>query len=218
MSRQSVLLILLAPLVVVVLLIELQLVEYAYQKIGIGPRHLFTLLALSFLGSYVNVPLGRLGDEEIASVHEVSAFGIRHRVPVVERKRGTLVAINLGGAILPAAISGWLLVSGGSLLGPLLTTVVVTLVVHALARPVRGLGIAVPMWSPPLVAAAAALLLAPAAPARAAYVGGTLGSLLGADLLNLGRLRGLGAPVASIGGAGTFDGIFLTGVLAALLA
>jgi uncharacterized membrane protein len=31
-------------------------------------------------------------------------------------------------------------------------------------------------------------------------------------------VHGLGAPVASIGGAGTFDGIFLTGILAVLLA
>lgn len=42
--------------------------------------------------------------------------------------------------------------------------------------------------------------------------------LIGADLLNLGAVRGLGAPVASIGGAGTFDGIFVTGILAVLLA
>jgi len=38
------------------------------------------------------------------------------------------------------------------------------------------------------------------------------------DLLNLGKIRGLGASVASIGGAGTFDGIFLTGIFAVLLA
>ena len=42
--------------------------------------------------------------------------------------------------------------------------------------------------------------------------------LIGADLLNLGDLQSLGAPVASIGGAGTFDGVFLTGVIAVLLA
>ena len=35
--------------------------------------------------------------------------------------------------------------------------------------------------------------------------------------LPVGKLQGLGAPVASIGGAGTFDGIFLTGILAVLL-
>jgi uncharacterized membrane protein len=51
-----------------------------------------------------------------------------------------------------------------------------------------------------------------------AYVSGSLGTLIGADLLNLPSLRSLGAPVASIGGAGTFDGIFLTGIIAVLLA
>jgi uncharacterized membrane protein len=50
-----------------------------------------------------------------------------------------------------------------------------------------------------------------------AYVAGSLGTLIGADLLNLGLIQGLGAPVASIGGAGTFDGIFITGILAVLL-
>ena len=50
-----------------------------------------------------------------------------------------------------------------------------------------------------------------------AYVGGTLGTLLGADVLNMGKIRNLGAPVASIGGAGTFDGVFLSGLIAVLL-
>jgi uncharacterized membrane protein len=51
-----------------------------------------------------------------------------------------------------------------------------------------------------------------------AYIAGSLGTLIGADLTNLDKVRGLGAPVAWIGGAGTFDGIFLTGILAVLLA
>jgi len=51
-----------------------------------------------------------------------------------------------------------------------------------------------------------------------AYISGTLGTLIGADLINLGKIEGLQAPVASIGGAGTFDGIFFTGILAVLLA
>jgi hypothetical protein len=41
----------------------------------------------------------------------------------------------------------------------------------------------------------------------------SLGTLVGADLLNLARVQGLGAPLVSIEGAGTFDGIFLTSVL-----
>lgn len=43
-------------------------------------------------------------------------------------------------------------------------------------------------------------------------------SLLGADLPNLDKIGNLGVSVASIGGAGTFDGIFVTGILATLLA
>jgi uncharacterized membrane protein len=96
--------------------------------------------------------------------------------------------------------------------------IVVAIVVHFLAEPVRGVGIAVPMYTPPLVAAGVGILLSRRYAPPLAYVSGSLGTLVGADLLNLGKVRGLGAPVASIGGAGTFDGIFLTGILAVLLA
>jgi uncharacterized membrane protein len=47
-----------------------------------------------------------------------------------------------------------------------------------------------------------------------ADIAGSLGTLIGADLTNLDKVRGLGTPVASIGGAGTFDGILLTAILA----
>jgi Protein of unknown function (DUF1614) len=81
-----------------------------------------------------------------------------------------------------------------------------------------GVGISARTFAPPLSAAGVALVLSRRFAAPLAYIGGSLGVLIGADLLNLGRLRSLGAPVASIGGAGTFDGIFLTGVIAVLLA
>jgi uncharacterized membrane protein len=92
--------------------------------------------------------------------------------------------------------------------------------VHMLAYPVPGVGIAVPVFVPPIATALVAVLMARENAAALAYVSGSgsLGTLIGADLLNLGAIRGLGAPVASIGGAGTFDGIFLTGIMAVLLA
>jgi uncharacterized membrane protein len=89
---------------------------------------------------------------------------------------------------------------------------------HWLAHPEPGLGIAEPVFAPPIAAAIAALLLSRHQAAPLAYIGGSLGTLIGADLSNLDKVQGLGAPVASIGGAGTFDGIFLSGVLAVLLA
>jgi uncharacterized membrane protein len=79
------------------------------------------------------------------------------------------------------------------------------------------------MFIPPLVAAIAAWLLAALFGSSQhvdaiAYVSGVVGTLIGADLANLKKLDDLGAPVASIGGAGTFDGVFLTGIVAVLLA
>lgn len=94
----------------------------------------------------------------------------------------------------------------------------VAVVVHALAQIVPGVGIAVPMFLPPFAAAAVSLVLAFRRAPPVAYVSGSMGTLIGADLLNLPRISELAAPVVSIGGAGTFDGVFLTGIIAGLLA
>ena len=93
----------------------------------------------------------------------------------------------------------------------------VTLIVHLIARPVEGVGIQVPGIIPPLLAAGISLLVAPHMAAPVAYVSGSLGTLIGADLLNIDKLSSLGGGVASIGGAGTFDGVFLSGIVAVLL-
>jgi uncharacterized membrane protein len=94
----------------------------------------------------------------------------------------------------------------------------VVVCVHLIAQPVKGVGIAVPTYIPPLIAAAVGVFLSRQYAPPLAYISGSLGTLVGADLLNLGKIQGLGAPVASIGGAGTFDGIFLTRILAVFLA
>jgi uncharacterized membrane protein len=80
------------------------------------------------------------------------------------------------------------------------------------------MGIAIPVFIPPLAAAAVALILSRRQVAPLAYISGSLGTLIGADLLNLGRIQSLGTPIASIGGSGTFDGIFVTGLMAVLFA
>jgi uncharacterized membrane protein len=212
------LLVLLVALVVVVVAVELGAIGYAYERIGIPPRHVFALLLLSLLGSHVNVPLVKLPAGPRASEREVSTFGTHYVIPAGEERSATIVAVNLGGAVLPAVLSVILLVRNGVYLAGLLGAALVSVVVHGVARPVRGVGIAVPVFVPPAAAAAIALLIAPASAPAVAYVAGSLGTLVGADLLNLGKARELGAPVVSIGGAGTFDGIFLTGILAVLLA
>src|SRR5262249_4598348 len=74
-----------------------------------------------------------------------------------------------------------------------------------------------PVSVPQLSTAIVALLSSRRHAGALAYISGSLGTPIGADLLDFNTVRGLGAPVASVGGAGTF-GIFLTGILGVLLA
>lgn len=199
-------------------LIEIGILSYAYGKIGIDRGYVFTVLVLSLVGSYVNIPVATLPGERMLSRQQVSFFGIRYVIPVVEYWPRTVIAVNIGGAMIPTLLSTCLLVKNAMYGRGLVAVAIVAAIVHWTARPVKGVGIAVPIFIPPLVAAGAALLLSRDSAPALAYVAGSLGTLIGADLLNLGKIRGLGAPVASIGGAGTFDGIFMTGILAVLLA
>ncbi|ROR01790.1 DUF1614 domain-containing protein [Desulfosoma caldarium] len=199
-------------------LVKFGLFAMAFARLGIPPEHLFSLLFLCMIGSMINIPVKRLSlDDEPAPIDLVSFFGLRYRPPRWRRPREMVLAVNVGGAVIPTMISLYLLIHAQHPFRMLLATGVVTYVIHRMARPVPGLGIATPMFIPPLVAALAALVLNASWAPPTAYVAGTLGTLIGADLLNLHRLRELRAPVASIGGAGTFDGIFLTGILAVLL-
>jgi uncharacterized membrane protein len=207
-----------ALLALVVLLVELDLVTVAYERLGLHPRAALALLFASLLGSALNLPLARLAGTEVVSGRIVSVYGVRYLVPVVERWPGTILAINVGGAVIPALLSAYLAARVDQSLRMVAVTALVAAVTHRFARVEPGVGVVVPIWIPPAAAALAAWWLAPEVRAAAAYVGGTLGTLIGADLLNLGRMRGSGAPVASIGGAGTFDGIFVTGIVAVLLA
>jgi uncharacterized membrane protein len=204
-------------LVVVVVLIELRVLRYAYEKIGLSRQAAYAVLILTLLGSYVNIPVARFPPERVVSEEVVDFYGVRYVVPTVEEWPGTILAVNVGGGLIPALVSVYLLIKNRLYVRGFLGVAVVTVVVYQLAQPVKGMGIAVPIFIPPLLSAAVALLLSWRQAPPLAYIAGSLGALLGADILNLDKVQGLGAPVASIGGAGTFDGVFLTGILAVLL-
>lgn len=204
-------------LVTLFLFIQVGLISYTYERLGLNTHLIFPLLLLSLLGSALNIPVTRIEGGKRFSERTVNFFGVRYVIPTLEYYEPTIIAVNVGGAIIPVCISLYLSLSSGLLGRGVLGTALVSLVVHRLARPIPGVGIAIPLFIPPLVAAATGLLLAPEHAPALAYISGTLGCLIGADLLNLHRLADLGAPVASIGGAGTFDGIFFTGLVAVLL-
>jgi uncharacterized membrane protein len=203
------------------LLFEIHVINYAFHALGLPPELAFAALLASFIGSYINIPITRISSGAVHAAPMVNNFGIRYRVPTQYSTGETIVAINLGGAVVPILICVYLLTHTAGIFGPAaLGVAIVTAVVHRFARPIPGLGVATPMFIPPIIAAMIGYFLgSPTHHADAiAYISGVLGTLIGADLLNLGKLRDLGAPVASIGGAGTFDGIFLTGIVAVLLA
>ncbi len=198
--------------------VEIGILSYAYEKMGVDRRYVFSLLFLSLLGSYVNIPVAELPAEPIVGGREILFFGVRHIVPMIEGASRTVVAVNLGGAVIPTLLSLYLVAKNRLYARAAIGVAVVAVVMHAMAQPVRGVGITLPIFLPALVAVVVTLLLSRRSAPALAYVSGSLGTLIGADLMNLDKVSGLGAPVASIGGAGTFDGIFLTGILAVLLA
>src|ERR1700733_7385088 len=198
--------------------IQIRLLGHAYSALGLDPRVAMLVLFGSLLGSYINLPLARLPEQRVVSREVVEIFGVPFLVPVAVDWPGTILAINVGGAVIPIMLSFYLLMRYDLWGFAAVATAIVAFVVHRMATPIPGVGISVPTFAPPLLAAGVALVLSRRFAAPLAYIGGSLGVLIGADLLNLGRLRSLGAPLASIGGAGTFDGIFLTGVIAVLLA
>jgi uncharacterized membrane protein len=213
-----VLLFLLFLFMALIILIEINVLQYAYEKIGIDRRYVFTLLVFSLLGSYVNIPVFQLPAEAVRSGGMVSFYGVPYVIPLVTKWPGTVIAVNLGGAVIPTFISVYLIVKNRLFLYGVAGSAIAAVIFHHLAYPVPGVGLALPVLVPALVALGLALFLSREHAPALAYIVGSLGTLIGADLTNLDKLQGLGAPVASIGGAGTFDGIFLTGILAVLLA
>lgn len=209
--------ILFGAIIAVLILVEVRVLPYTGSRIAKNRRYILALLLLSLIGSYINIPLARIPSQAYMAGHEFIFFGMTYVVPIVVNSPGTVIAINVGGALIPILLSIYLLIKNKLYLTSLLGITVVATAVHLLASPVPGTGIAVPVFIPPLVTTAIALLLSRADAAPLAYICGSLGTFIGGDLLNLGHVQGLGAPVASIGGAGMFDGIFITGLLSMVI-
>jgi len=199
------------------LLLQIGLLNRAYRALGLEPRAAMLVLLASLIGSYVNIPVARLPEARVVAHAFVDVFGVPYLAPQIVDWPGTIVAINVGGALIPLLLSVYLVLRYGLIVPAAIATAVVAVVVHRLAAVEPGVGIAVPWFWPPVLAAITALILSRRYAAPIAYVGGSIGVLIGADLTNLDKLQSLGAPVASIGGAGTFDGVFLAGVVAVLL-
>ena len=205
----------LLPLLLV--LLQVQAVSLAFSNLGLSPTLVIVIFYLSLLGSFVNVPITR----RRVRIEGKPLLPLPFSLPLFyypPRVKEQVLAVNVGGAVIPVLLSLYVL-PNAPLAKVLLATAAVSAVCFVLARPREGVGITIPALIPPIIAALLAYLLVPDPVGRTAvaYVSGVLGTLIGADILNLPRIHRLGAHVVSIGGAGVFDGIFLVGILAAIL-
>lgn len=197
--------------------VTLDVVEVATAKLGFAPNVALILLLLVILGSTINIPLYRTQSvtqvaEGFTDLYMREFWGI----PLKRVQRSTVVAMNVGGGVIPVALALYQFSQGNSI-SILLATAIVTIVSYYAARVVPGIGIQMNPLLAPLAAAVSAMLLVPTHAAPVAFASGVLGTLIGADLLHLKDIQSMSSGVLSIGGAGVFDGIALCGLFALLL-
>ena len=199
--------------------IQIGVVTVAFDKLGLSHGSAMLLLVTSLLGSSINLPLFKVDatrEPDPQWQQRMRWMAALHRSLDPNK---VLIAMNVGGGLIPIGFSIYLLSHNPLSMGIVAAaTAIQSAICYAFSRPIPGLGVGMPILIAPIAAAVIAVTLAPENSAPLAYICGTLGVLVGADVLRLKDVRGLGSPLASIGGAGTFDGVFITGLVAVLLA
>lgn len=220
--------ILLGLLILLIPLLILGLIGAAFSRLGFSWIEAIAVILLMLLGSFVNIPLWtfqRINREEESGKPRV--FDAFTGEPVPDQRFTTTLSLNVGGAVIPFAVSVYLLYEAQRAIGDsLLLQVIIALLVIAIitkisTKIIAPIGIRAPLFLPAISAIVCGVLLSGGTGLSAAviaFVGGTMGTLLGADILNLPRIREVNVQNVSIGGAGTFGAVFLCGLLAALIA
>jgi uncharacterized membrane protein len=210
-----------AVFLVIVAFIFFFVTEVAFEKTGFTRLQFLVILSVALVGSYVDIPLWQIKNTRpMVVLREVRAFWITYRIPQYAlTQTTTTIALNVGGGLVPIVVTLILLKEHpGIWLGALVATALTAVAVHLVAKVVDGVGVVAPTLLPPIAAVLFSLPFGGSDLAVTAYIAGTQGTLIGADLSNLRRISEGGTSVASIGGAGKFDGIFLTGIVAVLIA
>jgi uncharacterized membrane protein len=222
-------LVLLIGLVILVIpLLVLGFVGKAFTQLGFTWIEALAIVLLMLFGSFVNIPLYTIRRDMIRAVpgdfsHE-NATSPWAPQPVWD----TAVSLNLGGAVIPVLVSAYLLyrsagLLGTAILGPVCAGIVIVAIIAYIAtRLVPGYGIRAPLFMPGLAAVLCGLLLTGGTTGLiagvTAFVAGTAGTLLGAGIAWLPRVKDLEMPQVSIGGSGMFGAIFLACILSAMIA
>lgn len=204
--------------VLLIMIIQLGVFGIVLAKLGLSANSAILLLTSTLLGSLINLRLFDVKSDfhELPKDFPLPRF-VFNSMNFIQGK--TVIAVNVGGALIPVTFSLYLYsLYSLNILDVIMAIFIVTSLSYIYSRPIKGFGIGIPIFVAPVSAALSALLIDPIHSAPLAYICGTLGVLIGADLFRLKDIKRMGPPIAAIGGAGTFDGIFFTGIFAVLLA
>ncbi len=203
--------------------------RFALMQLNLTPGMALAVVLGMFLGGVINLPIYEIQRDEPQTAETYTPFGWPNprRFQTQSGHRFTVIAVNLGGCVIPVGLAVWEVtriarLGGSPLLAMLFVSAVNIIVCYRAARPIHGLGITLPGFIAPAVAIAGTCILLysdefAVVRAPVAFVAGIVGPLIGADLLHLKDISHVNTGMLSIGGAGTFDGIVLSGVAAAFV-
>src|SRR4030042_6385526 len=81
----------------------LGMIGEAFLRLGIPPSLMFWLLIFTLVGSLINIPIYSFKTPEVMGEQVVSYFGMRFRIPPMDQGHQTVLAVNVGGALIPLA-------------------------------------------------------------------------------------------------------------------
>jgi uncharacterized membrane protein len=218
---------LIALLILIVPLLILGVIGAAFTRLGFSWISALAIVLLMLFGSFVNIPVYKIRRDMIQITPPNSSFFGEYSQSNPSTVWDTTIAINLGGAVIPVAVSLYMLyqailITGTSLLFSVCAGIIlVAAITYVSTRYASGSGIQVSLLIPGLTALLAGLMLSGGtglAAAVTAFVSGIAGTLLGGNIAQLFRIKDLDVPSVSIGGAGTFGAVFICCILPALIA
>ena len=205
-------------LLLLIIFVQFGVISIVFEKLGLSQSSAYTLLVASLIGSMINLPLFSIKSKTKKTQDIPYYYGFLREYFKKYRDK-TVITVNVGGALIPVAFSIYLF-QNNPIIWPetFFAIMIMTAISYGVSRPIHGIGIGMPVFIAPICAALIAVIINPEYSAPLAYICGSVGVLLGADIFRINSIKQMELIVASIGGAGTFDGIFITGIIAVLLA
>ena len=119
----------------------------ALGKLGLSPAASILVILGIFFGSLINLPVKRIRRHRVVKVQAVRMFGLGWTLPsrVEHQRYDLIIAINVGGALIPSAMAAYELLRLASFGSPFLPALVCVginvFVCQRVSRPIPGMGI-----------------------------------------------------------------------------